>query len=80
MRIVSDTPDHISLNTTVSPPPAECEQELTAILTMVPLLLMLIATIKILENPAINLLPSCSKNTDWVHFYQIQFPSAGKMV
>lgn len=69
VKIISDIPGDISLDTTVSPPQAVCEPELTAILTMVPLLLMLIATIKILENPAVNLLPSCSKNIDWIHFY-----------
>lgn len=77
VKIGNDIPDHISLDTTISPP-AEREPELTAFLTMVPLLLMLIVTIKGLENPAVNLLPSCSKNTEQIHFYQIQ--NAGKMV
>lgn len=39
---------------------------------MVPLLLVLITTIKGLDNPAVNLLPSCSKNIEQIHFCRLQ--------
>lgn len=66
VTIVSDILDHESPNMTFPP------SEVAAIIAVVPLLLVLITTVKGLENPASNILPSCSKNIEQNHFYQLQ--------
>lgn len=48
------------------------QSELAAITAVVPLLLVLIITIKGLENPAVNVLLSCSRNIEQIRFYQLQ--------
>lgn len=48
------------------------QSELAAVTAMVPLLLVLITTMKVLENPAVNLLLSCSRNIEQIHFYHLQ--------